>query len=147
MKITKRCEYILEDGHKCNAVFSYNSRQGVRKYCHKHVGNDAKNPHLEGHHGLVKSTNKYAAVANAETMQEWVKHQMKIEKIERKRIAVLERKVARLESIVDSITSNKKIVTSVLKEQMKTRFFKERVDAIVVKRLQTSFRILRGEEE
>ena len=39
MKITKRCEYILEDGHKCNAVFSYNSRQGVRKYCHDHIGN------------------------------------------------------------------------------------------------------------
>jgi len=145
MKVTKRCEYILEDGHKCNAVFSYKSRQGLqRKYCHNHVGNNANTPHLDGHHGLVKSTNKYAGVANAETMQEWVKHQMKMEKIERKRIAVLERKVARLESIVDNITSNKKIVTSVLKEQLKTQYFKDRIDAIVVKRLKTSFR---GEEE
>ena len=42
MKMTKRCEYILEDGHKCNAVFSYNSRQGVRKYCHDQIGNDPR---------------------------------------------------------------------------------------------------------
>ena len=93
---------------------------------------------------MVKSTNKYAGVANAEKMQEWVKHQMRMEKIEKERIAVLERKVARLESIVDSITSNKKIVTSVLKEEMKSQFFKDRIDSIVVKRLRTSFR---GEEE
>ena len=144
MKITKRCEYILEDGHKCNAVFSYNSRQGLRKYCHDHIGNEPRTAHLEGHHGLVKSTNKYAGVANAEKMQEWVKHQMRMEKIEKERIAVLERKIARLESIVDSITSNKKIVTSVLKEEMKSQFFKDRIDSIVVKRLRTSFR---GEEE
>ena len=144
MKITKRCEYILEDGHKCNAVFSYNSRQGLRKYCHDHIGHEPRTAHLEGHHGLVKSTNKYAGVANAEKMQEWVKHKMRMEKIEKERIAVLERKVARLESIVDSITSNKKIVTSVLKEELKTQYFKDRVDAIVVKRLRTSFR---GEEE
>ena len=144
MKITKRCEYILEDGHKCNALFSYNSRQGVRKYCHDHLGNESRSPHLEGHHGLVKSTNKYAGVANAEKMQEWVKHQMRMERIEKERIAVLEKKVARLESIVDSITSNKKIVTSILKEEMKSQYFKDRIDAIIVKRLRTSFR---GEEE
>ena len=144
MKMTKRCEYILEDGHKCNAVFSYNSRQGVRKYCHDHIGNVPNLAHLEGHHGLVRSKNKYAGVANAEKMQEWVKHQMRMEKIEKERIAVLERKIARLESIVDSITSNKEIVTSVLKEELKTQYFKDRVDAIVVKRLRTSFR---GEEE
>ena len=93
---------------------------------------------------MVKSTNRYAGVANAEKMQEWVKHQMRMERIEKERIAVLERKVARLESIVDSITSNKKIVTSVLKEELKTQYFKDRIDAIVVKRLRTSFR---GEEE
>ena len=69
---------------------------------------------------------------------------MNMENIEKKKIATLEAKVARLESILDSITSNKKIVTSVLKEELKTQYFKDRVDAIVVKRLRTSFR---GEEE
>tara|TARA_R100001509_G_scaffold154340_1_gene115898 strand:- start:104 stop:313 length:210 start_codon:yes stop_codon:yes gene_type:complete len=69
---------------------------------------------------------------------------MNMENIEKKKIATLEAKVTRLESIIDSITSNKKIVTSVLKEELKTQYFKDRVDAIVVKRLRTSFR---GEEE
>jgi|TARA_R100000455_G_scaffold10778_1_gene4503 uncharacterized coiled-coil protein SlyX len=69
---------------------------------------------------------------------------MNMENIEKKRIADLEAKVARLEKIIDNISSNKKVLIGVLKEEMRTDFFKQRVDAIVVKRLQKSFR---GEEE
>tara|TARA_B100000282_G_C31506400_1_gene387324 strand:+ start:160 stop:378 length:219 start_codon:yes stop_codon:yes gene_type:complete len=71
-------------------------------------------------------------------------HKMNMENIEKKRIADLEAKVARLEKIIDNISSNKKVLIGVLKEEMRTDFFKQRVDAIVVKRLQKSFR---GEEE
>jgi len=142
MKKIKRCEYILEDGHKCNAVFT--SRNSQQKYCEKHIGNNFRNSHLEGHTPLVKSTNKYAQGGNNDSMRQWVMHKMNMENIEKKRIAELEVKVARLERIIDDISSNKKVVVSVLKEEMKSDFFKQRIDAIVVKRLKKSFR---GEKE
>ena len=142
MKMTRRCEYILEDGHKCNAV--YTSRNSQQKYCDNHIGNTQKNSHLEGHTPLVKSTNRYAQGGNNDSMRQWVMHKMNMENIEKKRIADLEAKVARLEKIIDNISSNKKVLIGVLKEEMRTDFFKQRVDAIVVKRLRTSFR---GEEE
>ncbi len=142
MKMTKRCEYKLEDGHKCNAAFT--SRNSQQKYCEHHIGNYQKNSHLEGHTPLVKSTNKYAQGGNNDSMRQWVMHKMNMENIEKKRIADLEDKVARLERIIDNISSNKKVFKSVLKEEMRTDFFKQRIDAIVVKRLQKSFR---GEDE
>ena len=142
MKMTRRCEYILEDGHKCNAV--YTSRNSQQKYCDNHIGNTQRNSHLEGHTPLVKSTNRYAQGGNNDSMRQWVMHKMNMENIEKKRISDLEAKVARLEKIIDNISSNKKVLKGVLKEEMRTDFFKQRVDAIVVKRLRTSFR---GEEE
>ena len=142
MKVTKRCEYILEDGHKCNTVFT--SRNSQQKYCDNHIGNYQKHSHLHGHTPLVKSTNKYAQGGNNDSMRQWVMHKMNMENMEKKKIADLERSVARLENIIDSITSNKKVMRAVLKEEMRTDFFKQRIDAIVVKRLQKSFR---GEEE
>lgn len=140
--MTRRCEYKLEDGHKCNAA--YTSRNSQQKYCEKHIGNYQRNSHLEGHTPLVKSTNKYAQGGNNDSMRQWVMHKMNVENIERKKIADLEAKVERLEKIIDSITSNKKIVRAVLREEMRTSFFKNRVDSIIVKRIRTS---LRGEEE
>ena len=74
-------------------------------------------------------------------------HKMNVENIERKRISDLETQVARLEKIIDSITSNKRVVGSVLRKEMKSDYFKDKVDAIVVKRLQKSLRNDRGEEE
>ena len=145
MKITKRCEYILDDGHKCNQAFT--TRTTGQKYCESHVGNSKNLNHLQGHHKLVNSTNKYAGVANALTMQEWVKHKMHMEKIEKKKIDDLEAKVARLEKIIDTITSNKKVVKAVLREEMRSEYFTTKIDSLVVKRLQKSMRFNRGEEE
>ena len=125
MKMTRRCEYILEDGHKCNAV--YTSRNSQQKYCDNHIGNYQKNSHLQGHTPLVYSTNKYAQGGNNDSMRQWVMHKMNVENIERKRISDLEAQVARLE--------------------MKSDYFKDKVDAIVVKRLRKSLRNDRGEEE
>ena len=142
MKKIKRCEYILEDGHKCNAVFT--SRNSQQKYCEMHIGNNHRKGHLEGHTPLVKSTNAYAQGGNNESMRQWVMHKMNMEPQERQRIIDLENKVNRLEKIIDNISSNSKVMRAVLKEEMRSDFFKRRVDAIVVKRLRTSFR---GEEE
>tara|TARA_R100001510_G_C7649096_1_gene206480 strand:- start:1775 stop:1987 length:213 start_codon:yes stop_codon:yes gene_type:complete len=66
---------------------------------------------------------------------------------ERQRIIDLETKVKRLERIINDISSNKKIVSKILREEMKSSRFKRAVDSIVVKRLKTSFRFGRGEEE
>ena len=141
----RRCEYVLEDGHKCNAV--YTSRNSQQKYCDNHIGNYQKNSHLHGHTPLVKSTNKYAQGGNNDSMRQWVMHKMNMENIEKKRIADLEAKVARLEKIIDSIASNKKVVKAVLREEMRSEYFTTKVDSIVVKRLQKSMRFNRGEEE
>jgi len=145
MKMIRRCEYVLEDGHKCNAV--YTSRNSQQKYCDNHIGNYQKHSHLHGHTPLVKSTNKYAQGGNNDSMRQWVMHKMNMENIEKKRIADLEAKVARLEKIIDSIASNKKVVKAVLREEMRSEYFTTKVDSIVVKRLQKSMRFNRGEEE
>ena len=145
MKMIRRCEYVLEDGHKCNAV--YTSRNSQQKYCDNHIGNYQRHSHLHGHTPLVKSTNKYAQGGNNDSMRQWVMHKMNMENIEKKRIADLEAKVARLEKIIDSITSNKKVVKAVLREEMRSEYFTTKVDSLVVKRLQKSMRFNRGEEE
>ena len=155
MKLTKRCEYILEDGHKCNAVFSHKSRI-PRKYCDNHIGNNQNLNHLQGHHKLVNSTNVYAGVANAQTMQEWVKHKMHMEQKDKKKIKDLETKVARLERLVDSISSEheKRVMNqSFFKEQLKTQYFRAVIDSLIVKRLHKSARHIpkpddkRGDED
>jgi len=140
MKMTRRCEYKLEDGHKCNAVFT--SRNSQQKYCDNHIGNYQRNSHLHGHTPLVKSTNKYAQGGNNDSMRQWVMHKMNMENIEKKKIADLEARIERLEKIVDKISTNKKVISQVIKDEMKTQYFVDKVEAIVVKRLQTS---LRGE--
>jgi len=142
MKMIRRCEYILEDGHKCNV--RYRSRNSQQKYCEMHIGNNHRKSHLEGHTPLVRSTNAYAQGGNNDSMRQWVMHKMNMEPQERQRIIDLENKVNRLEKIIDNISSNKKVMRAVLTEEMRSDFFKRRVDAIVVKRLRTSFR---GEEE
>ena len=142
MKMTRRCEYILEDGHKCNAV--YTSRNSQQKYCDNHIGNYQKNSHLHGHTPLVKSTNKYAQGGNNDSMRQWVMHKMNMENMEKKRIADLEARVERLEKIIDRISTNKKIIGQVVKDELKTQYFIDKVEAVVVKRLQKSFR---GEQE
>ena len=145
MKMTKRCEYILDDGHKCNQAFT--TRATGQKYCESHIGNSKKLNHLQGHHSLVNSTNAYAGVANALTMQEWVKHKMNMENLEKKKIEDLENKIKRLETIIDKIASNKKVVKTVLREEMRGDYFITKIDSIVVKRLQKSMRFGRSEEE
>ncbi len=145
MKKIKRCEYILEDGHKCNV--SFRSRNTQQKYCEMHIGNNHRKGHLEGHTPLVRSTNAYAQGGNNDSMRQWVMHKMNMEPQERQRIIDLENKVNRLERIIDDISSNKKIVSKILREELKSNRFKRAVDAIVVKRLKTSFRFGRGEEE
>ncbi len=145
MKMIRRCEYILEDGHKCNA--SYRSRNSQQKYCEKHIGNFQGKSHLQGHTPLVRSRNTYAQGGNNDSMRQWVMHKMNMEPQERQRIIDLETKVKRLERIINDISSNKKIVSKILREEMKSSRFKRAVDSIVVKRLKTSFRFGRGEEE
>ena len=156
MKLTKRCEYILEDGHKCNAVFSHKSGT-PRKYCDNHIGNNQNLNHLHGHHKLVNSTNAYAGVANAQTMQEWVKHKMNMEQKDKKKIEDLETKVARLERLVKKkikdLEHEKRVMKSFFKEQMKTQHFRAVIDSLIVKRLHKSARHIpkpddkRGDED
>tara|TARA_R100000664_G_scaffold34010_1_gene53331 strand:+ start:3693 stop:4034 length:342 start_codon:yes stop_codon:yes gene_type:complete len=112
-----------------------------------HIGNNHRKGHLEGHTPLVRSTNAYAQGGNNDSMRQWVMHKMNMEPQERQRIIDLENKVNRLERIIDDISSNKKIVSKILREELKSNRFKRAVDAIVVKRLKTSFRFGRGEEE
>ena len=151
MKTVKRCEYILEDGHKCNEVFKTRSRQNShQKYCNNHLGNVQKESHLHGHTPLVNSRNKYAQGGNNDSMRQWVSHKMRVEMIEKQRIADLEAKVKSLENKIEKIVSNMQSnyldhkIEVCVRRELRQDFFKHRVDAIVVKRLKKS---LRGEEE
>jgi hypothetical protein len=82
-------------------------------------------------------------------MQEWVKHKMNMEPQEKERISDLERKIERLEDIIERVGFQKKVVKEVLRKEMKGSFFKEIVDGLIVKRLQKSipFRGAGGDEE
>jgi len=140
MKITRRCDFTLDDGYKCSNLFNCQGNNN-RKFCDMHVGNSQGQAHLTGHHGLVESSNRYAVTGNAEIMQKWVKHKMNIEPKERKRIEELEREVKRLQTSIDKIDTNSKIISRLIRKEMRSSYFRKAVDALIVKRIRKSTNI------
>ena len=139
MKITKRCKYILNDGHKCNKVFSHKPRiagaASMRKYCDDHVGNIQRNSHLDGHHSLVKSRNVYANVGNNETMQKWVRNKMNTEVQEMEYIHELEKRVSNLESAIEGIFTTQTMVARDVKKEINKPWFRNLIDGIMIKQI------------
>ena len=63
---------------------------------------------------------------------------MNIEPKERKRIEELEREVKRLQSSIDKIDTNSKIISRLIRKEMRTSYFRQAVDALIVKRIKKS---------
>ena len=137
--ITRRCEHVMEDGHRCNRPFTPDlPRQSNQKHCEKHIGSGDGYPSV-----LVSSTNAYAKAGNDKAMHEWVKTQMNKEAAEKERMLQLERKVERLEEIVNNVDymkkKHRKNVKRVVRGEMRSNFFNDIVEGVVVRRLQKSF--------
>lgn len=137
VKITKRCEYPMADGFKCNRAFIISSaKAGSRKYCDDHIGNDIRSAHKFSENKLVVSTNAHAQVGNDITMREWVMSQMKQENKKEQRIKKLETEIARLENLFSKSEGNKRKIESAVHNEMNKPAYKEKIEGVLVKLLQ-----------
>lgn len=103
----KRCEWIMEDGFKCNRYFS----KGVRhaKYCEEHSKNTLAS-------GLVRSTNAFAQGGNDEKMREWVMTEMNNKNRHGIAISNINLRLDTLSDSLDDETRVEKVVRRVLLE-------------------------------
>ena len=96
--LRKRCNFVMEDGHKCNRVFTVEhavGKNGVSVVrCEEHRGANTSD-------GLTKSTNIHAQEGNNIRMREWVMKKMREETKAENRIANLEIQVERLTKLLE----------------------------------------------
>lgn len=100
-RIIRNCEYILEDGHKCNCSFTskmYNG--GQTRFCPEHQGlrngEDSR---------LRKGANMYMKNRNTKEARDWVFEKMANESAETKRLAGHERDIKELQMAVKNLTT------------------------------------------
>ena len=96
--LRKRCNFVMEDGHKCNRVFTIEHTTGRNTVsvvrCEEHRGANTSD-------GLTKSTNIHAQEGNNIRMREWVMKKMREENKAENRIANLEIQVERLTKLLE----------------------------------------------
>jgi len=139
VEVVKRCSFPMLDGYKCNKPFKVSSvKAGVRKYCEEHHGNDVRNAHRYSENKLVTSTNVHAQAGNDIVMREWVMAKMKSETQDEERIRKLEREIARLQGQIKKSESDKRVVSKIVRKELKNPAHKDRVEGIVVKILQST---------
>ena len=139
VEVVKRCSFPMLDGYKCNKPFKVSSvKAGVRKYCEEHHGNDVRNAHRYSENKLVTSTNVHAQAGNDIVMREWVMAKIKSETQDEERIRKLEREIERLQGQIKKSESDKKIVSRIVRKELKNPAHKDRVEGIVVKILQST---------
>tara|TARA_B100000287_G_scaffold426035_1_gene473301 strand:+ start:645 stop:1115 length:471 start_codon:yes stop_codon:yes gene_type:complete len=139
VEVVKRCSFPMLDGYKCNKPFKVSSvKAGVRKYCEEHHGNDVRNAHRYSENKLVTSTNVHAQAGNDIVMREWVMAKIKSETQDEERIRKLEREIERLQGQIKKSESDKKIVSKIVRKELKNPAHKDRVEGIVVKILQST---------
>ena len=139
VEVVKRCSFPMLDGYKCNKPFKVSSvKAGVRKYCEEHHGNDVRNAHRYSENKLVTSTNVHAQAGNDIVMREWVMAKIKSETQDEERIRKLEREIERLQGQIKKSESDKKVVSRIVRKELKNPVHKDRVEGIVVKILQST---------
>ena len=139
VEVVKRCSFPMMDGYKCNKPFKVSSaKSGVRKYCDDHLGNDAKYANQHSENKLVDSTNIHAQEGNNIVMREWVMAKIKSEAKDEERIRKLEREIERLRGLINKSESDKKVVSKIVRKELKNPAHKDRVEGIVVKILQST---------
>jgi len=71
--IRKRCEFVMEDGHKCQRPFVVRTGMVQPKFCEEHRVRVNKSGLVRDRDGM---NNQYVKVANAKAMETWVSTQM-----------------------------------------------------------------------
>ena len=117
IQVIRNCQFVLEDGYKCNRPFSTNRVRLQQKFCEDHIGTTkTRNVNTSG---LVKSSNAYTAEGNNIKMREWVTGKMHTDSKDKKYVKELESRITKLESII----------------KKKNRDFKQEIDAYFQKLL------------
>lgn len=100
-RIIRNCEYILEDGHKCNCSFTSKIYNGVQtRFCPEHQGlRNGKDSRLR------KGGNMYIKNRNADEARVWVFEKMANEPAEKTRLAGHERDIKELQMAVKKLTT------------------------------------------
>jgi len=98
MKINNRrkCEFIMDDGFRCNRTFSHRGgigRASHGRYCEEHRQKTAA--------GLVKSTNVHAQSGNDAKMREWVIKEMAKEERLSRRVSNLNKRIDELRNFLE----------------------------------------------
>lgn len=95
VRMTKRCQFILVDGHKCNRAYTTSMVRNQQKYCEDHLARQGD------HSGLVRSTNAHTIEGNKAKMREWVADKMRSELKDEEYLQKLELRLERLEEIIE----------------------------------------------
>jgi glutamate synthase domain-containing protein 1 len=114
--LRKRCNFVMEDGHKCNRVFTVEhavGKNGVSVVrCEEHRGANTSD-------GLTKSTNIHAQEGNNIRMREWVMKKMREETKAENRIANLEIQIERLTKLLEVDQSREDVLRSEVRKVVK----------------------------
>lgn len=114
--LRKRCNFVMEDGHKCNRVFTVEhavGKNGVSVVrCEEHRGANTSD-------GLTKSTNIHAQEGNNIRMREWVMKKMREETKVENRIANLEIAIERLSKLLEVDKTREDVLRSEVRNVVK----------------------------
>ena len=112
VKITKKCEYVMPDGYRCNRPFTVSSAVGRVVNCEDHRATRSKD-------GLSRSTNIHAQSGNDKRMREWVMEKIRNEHADKARIEKLENEVARLTKLVGDVQGRKEVLQTEVRDVIK----------------------------
>tara|TARA_R100001015_G_C4611152_1_gene166553 strand:+ start:330 stop:935 length:606 start_codon:yes stop_codon:yes gene_type:complete len=114
--LRKRCNFVMEDGHRCNRVFTIEhavGKNGVSVVrCEEHRGANTSD-------GLTKSTNIHAQEGNNIRMREWVMKKMREENKAENRISNLEIQIERLTKLLEVEKSREDVLRSEVRNVVK----------------------------
>ena len=114
--LRKRCNFVMEDGHKCNRVFIVEHAVGKNGIgvvrCEEHRGANTSD-------GLTKSTNIHAQEGNNIRMREWIMKKMREENKAENRIANLEIQIERLTKLLEVDQSREDVLRSEVRNVVK----------------------------
>jgi len=106
----------MEDGHKCNRVFTVANTVGKNAIgvvrCEEHRGANTSD-------GLTKSTNIHAQEGNNIRMREWIMEKMREETKTENRIANLEIQIERLTKLVEADKTREDVLRTEVRRVVK----------------------------
>lgn len=133
MKINnrKKCEFIMEDGFRCNRAFSARGIVGNNtRYCEEHATNQTVG-------GLARSTNVYAQAGNDAKMREWVMNEMTQRNRHGIAIGNINQRIDALRDLLHNEEKMEKIITRIVYKMVKEQDISnpqiERLESLIMK--------------